>query len=89
MKYPQEKFSDLQNTLKKTVWNYELPTIKNFKPTKYPPEKIVDKQNTLKKKFHNHEIPTIKKFKPTNNTQEKFWTNKIHLGLNLEIMKYK
>ena len=48
-KYPQKDILDLQNILKKTIWNYEISKIKNFKSTKYTREKVADQQNTLKK----------------------------------------
>ena len=57
MKYPQEKISDLQNTIKKTLCNNEIPTRKNFKPTKYPQEKISEQNITHNKKFLNYQIP--------------------------------
>ena len=48
--------------LRQTTENYEIPTRKNFEPTKYPREKIFDARNTHEKKFVTHKIPTRKNF---------------------------
>ena len=38
-------------------WSHEIPTLKNWGPTKYSREKIGDPQNTHKKKLETHEDP--------------------------------
>ena len=56
----------------KIFWAHEIPTRKNFGPTKYPREKIwTDEGNTHEKKFRTRKIPTRLSFGPTKYPLEK------------------
>ena len=57
----------LLNTIK--FWNHEIPTRKNFRPTKYPREKILDPRNTHEKNFRTHE-GTMARWHETHETHD-------------------
>ena len=46
-----------QNTHEKKFGTHEIPTRRNWGPTKYPREKIEDPQNTHWKKLMTHKLP--------------------------------
>ena len=74
--YPQNihknKILNPWNTHNKKSWAYEIPTRRNFVPTKYPWEKNLDPQDTQKKKTSN----------PQDTQKKRIWTHKIDLLLS-------
>ena len=75
---PLEKISGPWDTHEKKFCTHEIPTRKNFGPTKYPREKTLDTRNTHKTRntpeniFWTHEIPTRKYFGPTKYPRKHF-----------------
>ena len=65
-----------RNIHEKKYWTHEIPTRKNFGPTKYASRKIVNPQHTHEKKFRIHETPTRKNLETSKYPGEKFWTHK-------------
>ena len=65
----------------KIFWAHEIPTRKNFGPTKYPREKIwTDEGNTHEKKFRTRKIPTRLSFGPTKYPQRQDGTISLDPG---------
>ena len=58
----KKKFLNPRRYPREKVWTHEIPTRKNFRPTKYPWEKMWDPRNTHEKKFSTHKIPTRKNY---------------------------
>ena len=42
MKYAREEIVDPRNRHKKKPWTHDMPTRRNFRPTKQPLEKLLD-----------------------------------------------
>ena len=75
MKYSWENISDPRNTHEKKSWTNEIPTRKNFGPTKYPREKIWDPRNTHDKNSRPTKYPQENILDPRNTHEENFQTN--------------
>ena len=51
MKYAREEILDPRNRHKKKSWTHDMPTRRNFRPTKQPLEKLLDPQKPTKIDF--------------------------------------
>ena len=61
----REKILNLRNTYKKKCWTHQIPTSKNFKPTKYHEKTFWNHDIPTRKKIWTYKIPTRKNFGPT------------------------